>query len=55
MLIEAEELIQNYPETTQDDLLIHGIIDGYIELDNQCILYDYKNRSCKRHLSPSDF
>lgn len=47
MLIEAEELIQNYPETTQDDLLIHGIIDGYIELDNQCILYDYKTDHVK--------
>ena len=47
MLIEAEKLIQNYPETTQDDLLIHGIIDGYIELDNQCILYDYKTDHVK--------
>ena len=28
MLIEAEELIQNYPETTQDDLLIHGLLMG---------------------------
>ena len=50
MLIEAEELIQNYPETTQDDLLIHGIIDGYIELDNQCILYDYKTDHVKAPL-----
>ena len=42
MLLRAEELIKDYPKETQDDLLIHGMIDGYLEQDNNCILYDYK-------------
>ena len=29
-----------------DDLLIHGIIDGYIVLENDVILYDYKTNVC---------
>ncbi|WP_430606178.1 helicase-exonuclease AddAB, AddA subunit [Enterococcus sp. AZ170] len=42
MLLKAEELIKDYPKETQDDLLIHGMIDGYIEQEENCILYDYK-------------
>lgn len=42
MLLKAEELIKDYPKETQDDLLIHGMIDGYILHDEDCILYDYK-------------
>lgn len=42
MLLKAEELIKDYPKETDDDLLIHGMIDGYIEQENNCILYDYK-------------
>ncbi|MGX7271598.1 helicase-exonuclease AddAB subunit AddA [Enterococcus haemoperoxidus] len=42
MLLKAEELIKDYPKETQDDLLIHGMIDGYVEQEESCILYDYK-------------
>lgn len=42
MLLKAEELIKDYPKETQDDLLIHGMIDGYVEQEKECILYDYK-------------
>lgn len=42
MLLHAEELIKDYPHQTDDDLLIHGMIDGYLELEDSCILYDYK-------------
>lgn len=42
MLLKAEELIKDYPKETQDDLLIHGMIDGYLEQEDNCILYDYK-------------
>ncbi|OJG28376.1 helicase-exonuclease AddAB, AddA subunit [Enterococcus caccae] len=42
MLLKAEELIKDYPKETQDDLLIHGMIDGYLEQEKNCILYDYK-------------
>lgn len=42
MLLKAEELIKDYPKKTQDDLLIHGMIDGYVVQAEDCILYDYK-------------
>lgn len=42
MLMDARELIKDYPDFTEDDLLIHGMIDGYIEEENECLLYDYK-------------
>lgn len=42
MLLNAEKLIKDYPHKTNDDLLIHGMIDGYIELEDSCVLYDYK-------------
>ncbi len=42
MLLKAEELIKDYPKKTDDDLLIHGMIDGYIEQEETCLLYDYK-------------
>ncbi|MGX7059283.1 helicase-exonuclease AddAB subunit AddA [Vagococcus humatus] len=42
MLMRPENLFQDYPENEQDDVLIHGIIDGYIQLPDQLILYDYK-------------
>lgn len=42
MLMKAEELIKDYPAQKEDDLLIHGIIDGFIEKEDSCILYDYK-------------
>lgn len=42
MLLKAENLIKDYPKETQDDLLIHGMIDGYVEQEENCILYDYK-------------
>lgn len=40
-LIPADEIFTDYP-TSQDDLLIHGIIDGYLEKENELILYDFK-------------
>lgn len=40
-MIPADEIFADYP-TSQDDLLIHGIIDGYLEKENELILYDFK-------------
>lgn len=41
MLIPAQEL---FKETTQlkDEILIHGIIDGYLEYEDHIVLFDYK-------------
>lgn len=40
MLLEASDVFKDYPR--QDEMLIHGIIDGYLELEDQIILYDLK-------------
>lgn len=54
MLLKAEELIKDYPRETEDDLLIHGMIDGYIEQEESCILYDYKTDYVKDHKNPAE-
>ncbi|MGL4694446.1 helicase-exonuclease AddAB subunit AddA [Enterococcus larvae] len=54
MLLNAEEIIKDYPAATDDDLLIHGIIDGYIELDEECILFDYKTDFVKNINDPAE-
>lgn len=40
MLLPADQLFQDYQN--QDEILIHGIIDGYLEFDDELILYDLK-------------
>lgn len=42
LLLKASDIYLNYPEYSDDTLLIHGIIDGYIETENELILYDFK-------------
>ncbi|WP_086347920.1 helicase-exonuclease AddAB subunit AddA [Candidatus Enterococcus clewellii] len=54
MLLDAEEIIKDYPEKSDDELLIHGIIDGYIELDEECILFDYKTDYIRNVNDPSE-
>lgn len=40
MLLSANQLFKEYE--TQDEILIHGMIDGYLEFDDQLVLYDLK-------------
>ncbi|MGM0124168.1 helicase-exonuclease AddAB, AddA subunit [Enterococcus sp. AZ194] len=40
-LVPADEIFFDYP-TGEDDLLIHGIIDGYLEKEDEIVLYDFK-------------
>ncbi|MGM0212682.1 helicase-exonuclease AddAB subunit AddA [Enterococcus sp. AZ109] len=40
MLLPADEVFMEYE--AKDDILIHGIIDGYIEFDDYLVLYDFK-------------
>lgn len=44
MLIHPSDIFEDYPKlgTNEDDLLIHGIIDGYIEVEDKLTLFDYK-------------
>lgn len=41
MLLRASEIFDGYPNQ-MDQVLIHGIIDGYMKMENQVILFDYK-------------
>lgn len=50
MLMPAEDIFADFPET-DDKLLIHGIIDGYVKLDDQIVLYDFKTN---RFRDPGD-
>ncbi|MGX2944806.1 helicase-exonuclease AddAB subunit AddA [Enterococcus alishanensis] len=40
MLLSADEIFKDY--RNNDEILIHGIIDGYLEYPNEIILYDFK-------------
>ncbi|MBU5582937.1 PD-(D/E)XK nuclease family protein, partial [Enterococcus sp. S181_ASV_20] len=40
MLLPADQLFKDYQN--QDEILIHGIIDGYLEFDDKIFLYDLK-------------
>lgn len=40
MLLPADQLFSDYQN--QDEILIHGIIDGYLEFDDRILLYDLK-------------
>ncbi|MGX7031024.1 helicase-exonuclease AddAB subunit AddA [Vagococcus zengguangii] len=42
MLLPASEIYQEFPENQDDHVLIHGIIDGYVETDDELILFDFK-------------
>ncbi|KAF1296585.1 helicase-exonuclease AddAB subunit AddA [Enterococcus sp. JM4C] len=47
-LVPADEIFTDYP-TNQDDLLIHGIIDGYLEKEDEIILYDFKTDTVSKN------
>ncbi|MCL0330716.1 helicase-exonuclease AddAB subunit AddA [Apilactobacillus xinyiensis] len=42
LLINANQIFEGFNEHADEKVLIHGIIDGYIELENEVILFDYK-------------
>lgn len=42
LLLPAKELYQDYVTKKNDEVLIHGIIDGFILTDKELILYDFK-------------
>lgn len=42
LLLEAEKIFTDMNGDAEDKILIHGIIDGYIELEDHIILFDYK-------------
>ncbi|KRN54261.1 helicase-exonuclease AddAB subunit AddA [Carnobacterium divergens] len=42
LLMRAEDIFHDMAEQTEDKILIHGIVDGFIEFDDYIILYDFK-------------
>lgn len=42
LLLYAHQLFKDYPEKSRDQLLVHGIIDGYFETKEGLVLYDFK-------------
>ena len=42
MLMKASNLFEEIATDTDDHLLIHGIIDGFLEFDDHIILFDFK-------------
>ncbi|MDR0921884.1 MAG: helicase-exonuclease AddAB subunit AddA [Lactobacillales bacterium] len=42
MLMKPDELFKDYPKNEEDEVLIHGIIDGFIDRGDSLILFDYK-------------
>ena len=48
LLMDAKDLYEDMKKDGEDHILVHGIIDGYIETDNQIILFDYKTDKIAR-------
>ncbi|MDN3537708.1 PD-(D/E)XK nuclease family protein [Limosilactobacillus fermentum] len=42
MLLSAHDLFSGIGATDDSEVLIHGIIDGYVQHDDQIDLFDYK-------------
>ena len=42
LLLSAADIYEDYLGKREDRLLIHGIIDGFIETDEELVLYDFK-------------
>ncbi len=42
LLLEAKRIFSNFEGKDSDRLLVHGIIDGFIETEDELILYDFK-------------
>jgi ATP-dependent helicase/nuclease subunit A len=47
LLMEARDIFQDMDEL-DDHVLVHGIIDGYIEREDGLVLFDYKTDQVKR-------
>lgn len=54
LLLPAKELYQNYHTQANDDVLIHGIIDGFVLTDKSFVLYDFKTDYVPKNASIED-
>lgn len=42
LLLKAEKIFSDLDQAADDKILVHGIIDGYLEMGEKVILFDYK-------------
>lgn len=49
LLLAAETIFTDLEETAEDKILVHGIVDGYLEFDKELILFDYKTDQVARY------
>lgn len=49
LLIKADRIFTDLEPTAKDNVLIHGIIDGYLEYEEEVILFDYKTDQVARY------
>ena len=42
LLLKAKDIYQDFKGKDEDRLLVHGIIDGFIETEESLVLYDFK-------------
>ncbi|MDR3156389.1 MAG: helicase-exonuclease AddAB subunit AddA [Lactobacillales bacterium] len=42
MLISPSKIYTNYSDASDDKVLVHGIVDGYIDFGEDVLLFDYK-------------
>lgn len=48
LLMDAKDLYTDMNDEAEDHILVHGIIDGYIETETELILFDYKTDQVAR-------
>lgn len=49
MLLKANQIYKEFPKQVEDEVLIHGIIDGFIETEKELILFDFKTDVVGNH------
>ncbi|MGO3731899.1 MAG: helicase-exonuclease AddAB subunit AddA [Vagococcus sp.] len=51
IMLKAKQLFSDFEGTTDDSILVHGIIDGFVETETELILYDFKTDYVSKHAS----
>ncbi len=48
-MLKAEKIFSDLDQAADDKILVHGIIDGYLEMGEKVILFDYKTDQVARY------
>lgn len=55
LLMNPQRLFSDFDGTNQERILIHGIIDGFIEYENAIVLYDFKTNHPQKEETSEQF